>query len=164
LGKGISFQTKTIMQSSLPIAASVVCYQRGLIAISRRKHTDTYSGFYQIPGGSANPGETPLQCAVRELYEETALWVSPSRLELIGSRIVTKQDGTQFEAYRYGLEMLDNEELINHEPEKADTWMWIHPGVISRFKMIPNNVEFIVAYWERLNGRPPQRSSVNPGR
>lgn len=39
---------------------------------------------WDIPKGGPEEGETPLEAAVRELYEETSLTVSPSDLQEIG--------------------------------------------------------------------------------
>lgn len=49
------------------------------LAISRG-HDQTN---WNLPGGYAEPGETPHQTAVRELYEETGITVTPSNLELV---------------------------------------------------------------------------------
>lgn len=42
--------------------------------------TINWPGCWDLPGGKREQGETPLGCALRELFEETALRLDPSRL------------------------------------------------------------------------------------
>src|SRR5215510_11650144 len=42
------------------------------------KHADT--GLWVAPGGAIEPGETPADAAVREMWEETGLWIEPVRI------------------------------------------------------------------------------------
>jgi len=44
-----------------------------------------YPGMIATFGGGAEPGETPVQCALRELEEETGLHARPADLELLGA-------------------------------------------------------------------------------
>ncbi len=39
-----------------------------------------FPAHWDLPGGGAEPGETPLACALRELYEEFGLRLPPARL------------------------------------------------------------------------------------
>jgi 8-oxo-dGTP pyrophosphatase MutT (NUDIX family) len=42
------------------------------------KHADT--DLWVAPGGAIEPGETPADAAVREMWEETGLWIKPVRI------------------------------------------------------------------------------------
>lgn len=49
-----------------------------LVVIERDDHPGlTWPGAWDMPGGGREPGETPLQCALRETREELSLIVSP---------------------------------------------------------------------------------------
>ena len=39
-----------------------------------------FPGHWDLPGGQAEPGETPMECALRELDEEFGLRLDPARL------------------------------------------------------------------------------------
>lgn len=45
------------------------------ILISRRPAHTVYGGYWEFPGGKAEPGETPAECARREALEEVGLAV-----------------------------------------------------------------------------------------
>ncbi|MBI3396807.1 MAG: RNA pyrophosphohydrolase [Spirochaetia bacterium] len=51
----------------------VVFNSRGMVLVGERVQ---YPGIFQFPQGGMDAGETPLQAAVRELYEETSLEMS----------------------------------------------------------------------------------------
>lgn len=55
-------------------AARVVCVDdQGRILLLRWHDTIDHVVFWEPPGGGLEPGETPLEAARRELYEETSL-------------------------------------------------------------------------------------------
>lgn len=55
-------------------AASVCLYDPvGRKVLLGCRRTEPWKGFWAFPGGNIGPGETPLDAATRELYEETGL-------------------------------------------------------------------------------------------
>lgn len=58
-------------------AVTVVCRdEQGRILLARHQDYDQWA----LPGGSIDPGETPADTAVREMWEETGLVVEPVRV------------------------------------------------------------------------------------
>ena len=56
----------------------------GRILITRRAKQKSFAGCWEITGGCVQAGETPLQAAVRELWEETGLRTDASELTARG--------------------------------------------------------------------------------
>jgi 8-oxo-dGTP pyrophosphatase MutT (NUDIX family) len=60
-------------------AVGVVFDQSGNLLLGRSTDTDDRFGKWCFPGGGINPGESVLQAAIRETYEETGILCSPLR-------------------------------------------------------------------------------------
>lgn len=58
------------MRPTPTLVTLVYCLRDGHVLLMRRAK-DPYAGFWTAPGGKLEPGESPRQCAVRELREET---------------------------------------------------------------------------------------------
>jgi 8-oxo-dGTP diphosphatase len=66
--------------STIDVAVGVLKRADGRVLMAERTPGQLSAGFWELPGGKVDPGETPLQAAVRELAEEigiTALAVRP---------------------------------------------------------------------------------------
>lgn len=54
------------------LATLIYCLRdEHVLLLRRRKHP--YPGYWTAPGGKVDPGESPAECAVRELRKETGL-------------------------------------------------------------------------------------------
>lgn len=79
----------------------VLLAEDGRVIIQRRDNIPTikYPGRCALPGGRVEPGEIPLEAAIRELREETGLEV-PS-LEFLGKKRVVFPNSTQANLWIY---------------------------------------------------------------
>ena len=87
-----------------------------------------------LPGGGIEPGESVVEAAVREAYEETGLKVRPTRLVGIYSRPETPQGG--------GHELLFAAEPISGEPR-------------------PDGKETLKVEWFPIDGLPQQLAGLH---
>ncbi len=68
------------MSRTIRIAAVVFRNDNGDVLSVRKTGTDSF----MMPGGKVEPGESPLDTAVREIAEELNLDLNPQRLEYLG--------------------------------------------------------------------------------
>jgi 8-oxo-dGTP pyrophosphatase MutT (NUDIX family) len=68
--------------------------QPGLIFTERRRDLRRHGGEISFPGGRADPGETLVQCALREANEEIGL--DPGAVEVVGALPPTSTVVTSF--------------------------------------------------------------------
>ena len=64
----------------LMLTAVMTLRSDGTFLMTRRASAKKYAGRWEITGGCVQSGETPLQGAVRELFEETGIRVEESEL------------------------------------------------------------------------------------
>ena len=65
----------------IEVAAAIIV-NGGKILIAQRAENQNLAGKWEFPGGKVESGETPEECLVREIKEETGLTIS--NLELCG--------------------------------------------------------------------------------
>ncbi|MEO1556375.1 MAG: NUDIX hydrolase [Pseudomonadota bacterium] len=64
------------------IGAKLALFVGDQLATLQRDDTPglLWAGYWDLPGGGIEPGETPLQCALRETREELSLVIDPVRV------------------------------------------------------------------------------------
>jgi len=109
------------------------------ILILRRSAWDKDSSFvWCFPGGGVEKGESFVQAASRELYEEANISLPPYRLNHLGTWLYGSQQLHVYigKAYTFHVKLLDGEH---------DRYAWIRPNELNRFVHYPNMKVFIGA-------------------
>jgi len=104
--------------------ASVLLFRRGnKAAFIRRQNTGWYDGYYALPGGKVEPGESFTQAAIREAKEEVGIDLKTEDLNILLVAHLKGVDGgiwvnVIFEAKQW------EGDLINAEPHHSSELVW----------------------------------------
>lgn len=89
-----------------------VIIEDGLLFLARRAPGEKLAGYWELPGGKVEPGETPEECLKRELMEELRMECRVG--EFLGS-VVREYEHGEFELLAYRVERLSEWELYVHD-------------------------------------------------
>lgn len=110
------------------LAASVaIVREHDLLLIQRNRPPS--EGLWTLPGGRLEPGETPEQCALREIKEELGL-------DLYGLRrlIVLTHGANRLQTF--ATQTWDGE--IRPDPAEIRDWRWVRPQSLSSLPTTPD--------------------------
>ena len=99
-------------------------------------------GFWSVPGGRVDPGETPLEGAIRELREEAGL--SPTGPLWLVTAVPLKGYGMDPLSLRYVCPCDDGAVQISHEHA---AWRWFDPEEYGALHLSDSEVE----RWRRVS-------------
>ena len=81
----ITWRIGKLVTHKLATLAYIVCNKQEVLLLFRnKKENDFHEGKYIGIGGRLEPGETPLECILRELKEETGYTLTPPEVEFRG--------------------------------------------------------------------------------
>lgn len=127
-------------------SAAVFIFQKGNeYLFLKREHTGAGDGFYMLPAGHIDDGETVLEGAVREIQEELNVTVQPQDLEF-KIVVVTQTHVNFFFQIKKYTGVLKNNELAKHSDLKylPLTAKNISPDIPIKISLIEKGVYF----WE----------------
>lgn len=105
----------------------ILLEKNGKILLGKRKNSFG-DGYYSTPAGHIEHGESVLQCARRELLEETGIDVEESNFDFVGVRIIGSYEIDGVKSHEYvGFFMKPKNwegEPKLMEPEKSEEWKW----------------------------------------
>jgi len=103
------------------------------LAVSRRNDF-TQWGF---PGGKVDPGESNVEAAARETYEETGYYPFTKGLIPIYSGVCLGKDGCNFWVTTYMLDELVFRSNIHFNPEEGLTIKWVDSYLLTDSEQCP---------------------------
>jgi 8-oxo-dGTP pyrophosphatase MutT (NUDIX family) len=127
----------TLWESAEPVAESDVFAAMVLITDRAGRYAAVYSPRREewgVPGGWREPGESVVECAVREVWEETGLRLDPSVLRACGHEDFTPRslrgrwpaEGGSMQLFRAEIPDVGGE-LVAGEPDAVDPrWVAAH--------------------------------------
>lgn len=138
------------------IAVTVTVIQNGKILLVRRKDTGFMDGYYAIPGGHLDEGESLIQGAARELKEETGLIVEEKDLELFHILQDESESPKNFFSFRFLAKKWSGKPVLA-EPEKSDDIGWFD------IKKLPNVSPYVGKDLEALKEKEITLGKVEDG-
>lgn len=113
----------------LDVACAVI-RQDGKILITRRRKEDYLGGLWEFPGGKRVSAESLGNCLVREIYEELAIQIKPTRFL---KRIDYAYPDKKVALYFYECELLEGHPW----PRGCQEYRWVRPFELKRFAFPP---------------------------
>ena len=101
------------------------------VLITLRNPSKNYGGLWEITGGAAVAGETPLQAAVRELREETGLRALPEALDYRGQLLFKSSSHNHISMF-YLFRADFHESSITLQPGETDAARIVFPAEIEQ--------------------------------
>ena len=129
------------------IAVSAAIFREGRILLVRRARSPA-KGFYSLPGGRVEFGETLHAALHREVDEETSLRIEI--VDLAGWREVVPgaAGGGHYLIMSFAARWLANEPVLN---EELDDFRWLVPDALDGLKLTGGLVD-VIASARRLIG------------
>jgi 8-oxo-dGTP diphosphatase len=110
------------------VGVAVIVKRDNEILLGYRK-SELGKNTWGLPGGKLEFGEELIDCAIRELKEETNLIVKPKNLRLVGISNAVFDDDLHYITVIYSTKKFKGE-LTILEPNKCESWEWFdyyHP-------------------------------------
>jgi 8-oxo-dGTP diphosphatase len=89
-------------------------------------------GFYSLPGGRVEFGETLHAALHREVAEETALRIEIADLAAWREVVPTAEGGGHYVILSFAARWIAGEPALN---EELDDWQWLAPEALGQLKM-----------------------------
>jgi 8-oxo-dGTP pyrophosphatase MutT (NUDIX family) len=119
------------MRSTFPVAVHVLFLKDDAILLLRRFNTGYEDGNYSVVAGHLEAGETVLQAAIRESYEEAGVRLEAEALH-VGHVMHRRCEDERVDFFVVAERWTG--QIVNREPTKCDELAW-HP-----LAALPDNV------------------------
>lgn len=105
------------------LASYLVLIRDGQVLLAKRANTSYYDGFYSVPSGHVEAGESFTHALVREIGEEIGINLKAKDVSVVHVLHRKAEDGSErVEAFFTASTWEGN--IENQEPEKCDDLAW----------------------------------------
>jgi len=128
---------KDFLNNKLTKASSVAIFnpQKRLLLVRRSRTAEWMPMHYCLPGGHAEKGESPLDAAEREVFEETGI-----ELNKAGMKLIETQISDEYLNYLYVAEINSSKVILNKE---HDNFIWCEFKDCEELNLVPKLHSFI---------------------
>lgn len=112
----------------ISVSAVVLTRPDGAVVTVRKRGTDRF----MLPGGKWEAGESPAECAVREIREELGVELAPAALARIGrfETATANEPGFLLVSEVYAVDLVDGRDAPAPRAEIAEL-RWVRPGEVA---------------------------------
>ena len=103
------------------VGVGVIVIKDGKVLLGKRKNVHG-AGSWQFPGGHLEFNESLEDCTRREVFEEVGLKIKNIHQGSFTNDVFTNEKKHYITLF--ALSEFDSGELVNKEPEKAESWGW----------------------------------------
>jgi 8-oxo-dGTP pyrophosphatase MutT (NUDIX family) len=120
----------------------------GRILLLQRVHHKPFGGNWGLPCGKLNEGETPLDGAIRELFEETGIHLDAS--SLTAHEVLYVGSAEACFAYHRFHAHLDLDVLVIVNPSEHTDFDWVSPFEALRLPLVDDGAEALMRTYRSL--------------
>jgi ADP-ribose pyrophosphatase YjhB (NUDIX family) len=121
------------------LAVSAAIFRDGKVLVVRRARSPA-KGFYSLPGGRVEFGETLHTALRREVAEETALTIEIVGLAAWREVMPTAEGGGHFVIMSFAAHWRAGEPALN---EELDDYQWLAPEALGELKTTPGLLDVL---------------------
>jgi 8-oxo-dGTP diphosphatase len=121
------------------LAVSAAIFREGKVLVVRRARSPA-KGFYSLPGGRVEFGETLHAALHREIAEETALKIEIVGLAAWREVMPTTEGGGHFVILSFAAHWRAGEPALN---EELDDCQWLAPDALGELKTTPGLLDVL---------------------
>jgi 8-oxo-dGTP diphosphatase len=142
---------------TVPVATGIIEDASGRLLVSLRPEGKPWPGFWEFPGGKIDPGETPEQALVRELWEELGITVTaPEPFRVLEYTYPERTVRLHFFRVRHWTGTAHGRE--------GQEVRWLYPWEIPALECLPANLCMTAAVLAEALPQPPLCLIADPGR
>ena len=154
VAEAIQTSSRRERQYPVPATRTIVCDERGRVLIVKRKRKQQCFGWWCLPGGKVDYGETVEEAAARELFEETSL-------ESTALKFLFHQDSPPMapgDMHCLNLYFQCEWRGTLRLNEEAEDCAWIGPEDLPHYNITFRNDTALERYWREFRRSAPTSS------